>query len=136
MDKYLTFTIDYVDKWGNERTDNEVALTSAQALDKFYELNGYMDVCDVYQSTSPYYYILKDEEGDIFEYRFPCRRELFYNLSKTYCFSDCAPEFSIELIMCDGHEMVYRGWMPGMVFEYYSTDGEVEWSETHENWDH
>ena len=69
------------------------------------------------------------EKGDI--------GALCYKASQFYAWSDCDDTYRIEEIMCDGRELEYVGWQPGMLFEYRDVEsGEIVASAEHWEWDH
>ena len=60
-----------------------------------------------------------------------------YYAAKFYAFDDLDDTYRIEEIMCDGHELGYLGWQPGMLFEFKDyTTGEIVYSAEFPNWDH
>ena len=61
---------------------------------------------------------------------------LCYKASQYYAWSDCDDTYRIEEIMCDGVELYYRGWQPGMLFEFVSENGGVVYSAEFPQWDH
>lgn len=62
---------------------------------------------------------------------------LCYKASQFYAWDDCDDTYRIEEIMCDGHELGYLGWQPGMLFEFKDyTTGEIVYSAEFPNWDH
>ena len=61
---------------------------------------------------------------------------LCYKASQYYAWSDCDDTYRIEEIMCDGEELHYRGWQPGMLFEFVSENGGVVYSAEFPQWDH
>ena len=86
------------------------------------------------------YIKLRDNETGEFEYRYFEKGDvgaLCYKASQFYAWSDCDDTYRIEEIMCDGHELGYLGWQPGMLFEFKDyTTGEIVYSASFECWDH
>lgn len=57
--------------------------------------------------------------------------------SKIYAFDDIDDTYTIEHIVCDGQELEYVGWQPGMLFEFRNiATGEIVYSNEFPNWDH
>lgn len=61
---------------------------------------------------------------------------LCYKAAQFYAWSDCDDTYRIDEIMCDGHELGYLGWQPGMLFEFVSEKGGVVYSAVFPEWDH
>ena len=61
---------------------------------------------------------------------------LCYKASQFYAWADCDDTYRIEEIMCDGMELEYVGWQPGMLFEFESEDGGIVYSASFPEWDH
>ena len=60
-----------------------------------------------------------------------------YYASRFYAFDDLDDTHRIEKIVCDGHELHYLGWQPGMLFEFKDlTTGEIVYSAEFPQWDH
>ena len=60
-----------------------------------------------------------------------------YYAAKHYAFDDIDDTYRIEEIMCDGHELGYLGWRPGMLFEFKDfATGEIVYSADFPHWDH
>lgn len=69
------------------------------------------------------------EKGDV--------NSLCYAAAKFYAFDDCDDTYAIERIMCDGVELEYAGWQPGMVFEFYEVESsKIVYSNAFPQWDH
>ena len=69
------------------------------------------------------------EKGDI--------NSLCRTAAQYYAFSDCDDTYAIERIMCDGVELEYAGWQPGMVYEFFETEsGKIVYSNAFPQWDH
>jgi hypothetical protein len=89
----------------------------------------------------PHTYIaLKNNETGEIEKRFFEKGDvgaLCYKASQFYAWSDCDDTYKIVEIMCDGRELEYVGWQPGMLFEYRDVEsGEIVASAEHWEWDH
>ena len=104
--------------------------TIENALDvlkqSFYDENTYIKLIDRETGDVMMKYF---EKGDV--------GALCYKASQIYAWSDCDDTYRIEEIMCDGHELGYLGWQPGMLFEFkdYVT-GEIVYSAEFMCWDH
>ena len=62
---------------------------------------------------------------------------LCHTAAKFYAFDDLDDTYYIDSIWCDGKELEYMGWQPGMLFEFKDlVTGEIVYSVCHENWDH
>lgn len=59
-----------------------------------------------------------------------------YKASQFYAWADCDDTYRIDEIMCDGRELYYVGWQPGMLFEFVSEDGGIVYSAEFPQWDH
>lgn len=60
-----------------------------------------------------------------------------YYASRFYAFDDLDDTHRIEKIVCDGHELHYLGWQPGMLFEFKDLiTGEIVYSAEFPQWDH
>ena len=104
--------------------------TIENALDvlkqSFYDENTYIKLVDRETGEVVMKYF---EKGDV--------GALCYKASQFYAWSDCDDTYRIDEIMCDGHELGYLGWQPGMLFEFKDlVTGEIVYSVCHENWDH
>ena len=85
------------------------------------------------------YIKLRCRETGEFEYRYFEKGDmgaLCYKASQFYAWSDCDDTYEIVEIMCDGRELEYVGWQPGMLFEFESEDGGIVYSASFEEWDH
>ena len=92
----------------------------------FYDENTYIKLVDRETGEVVMKYF---EKGDV--------GALCYNASQFYAWSDCDDTYRLDEIMCDGHELGYLGWQPGMLFEFKDlVTGEIVYSVCHENWDH
>ena len=61
---------------------------------------------------------------------------LCYKASQIYAWDDCDDTYRIEEIMCDGEPLFYKGWQPGMLFEFYDLNGTIVYSAEFMQWDH
>lgn len=61
---------------------------------------------------------------------------LCYKASQLYAWADCDDTYRIDEIMCNGRELYYVGWQPGMLFEFVSEDGGIVYSAEFPQWDH
>lgn len=68
------------------------------------------------------------EKGDV--------STLCYKAAQFYAWSDCDDTYEIVEIMCDGEEIYYVGWQPGMLFEFVKKDGSLVYSAEFPEWDH
>ena len=59
----------------------------------------------------------------------------FRDISKMICFSDCEPRDVVE-IFWHGKKVFYRGWKPGMLYQYEDENGELVWEGCFPEWDH
>lgn len=85
------------------------------------------------------YIKLRDRETGEFEYRYFEKGDigaLCYKASQIYAWSDCDDTYEIVEIMCDGKELYYVGWQPGMLFEFVSEDSGVVYSAEFPQWNH
>lgn len=59
-----------------------------------------------------------------------------YNVAKTIAFEDCTDE-TVQQIFCEGIELKYSGWQPGMVYEFYNAaNREIVWCASFPSWEH
>ena len=91
----------------------------------FYDENTYIKLRDRDTGAIEMKYF---EKGDI--------GALCYKASQFYAWSDCDDTYEIVEIMCDGVELYYRGWQPGMLFEFVSENGGIVYSAEHWEWEH
>ena len=91
----------------------------------FYDENTYIKLVDRDTGAIEMKYF---EKGDV--------GALCYKAAQFYAWSDCDDTYRIEEIMCDGHELHYRGWQPGMLFEFVSENGGIVYSAEFPQWDH
>lgn len=69
------------------------------------------------------------EKGDV--------NSLCRTAAQFYAFSDCDDTYVVDRIMCNGVELEYAGWQPGMVYEFFETEsGKIVYSNAFPQWDH
>jgi hypothetical protein len=112
------------DPYANRQIDTiENALSVLKQ--SFYDENTYIE--------------LRNRETDEIEYRYFEKGDigaLCYKASQFYAWADCDDTYEIVEIMCDGRELEYVGWQPGMLFEFESEDGGIVYSAEFPQWDH
>ena len=94
---------------------------------------------DTYLDKNTYIKLVDRETGEVVMKYFEKGDvgALCYKASQFYAWSDCDDTYRIEEIMCDGHELGYLGWQPGMLFEFKDyTTGAIVYSASFECWDH
>lgn len=92
----------------------------------FYDENTYIKLVDRETGEVIMKYF---EKGDI--------GAICYYASRFYAFDDLDDTHKIEEIVCNGHELHYLGWQPGMLFEFKDlTTGEIVYSAEFPQWDH
>jgi hypothetical protein len=93
---------------------------------------------DTYLDKNTYIKLVDRETGEVVMKYFEKGDvgALCYKASQLYAWADCDDTYRIEEIMCDGVELYYRGWQPGMLFEFVSEDGGIVYSANHMQWDH
>lgn len=103
--------------------------TIENALDvlkqSFYDENTYIRLVDRETGEVVMKYF---EKGDV--------GALCYKASQFYAWSDCDDTYRVDEIKCDGVELHYRGWQPGMLFEFVSENGGIVYSAEFPQWDH
>lgn len=113
-DKYINYLV----------SDLEVLINALK--DTFLDKNTYIKLVDRETGEAAMKYF---EKGDV--------GALCYKAAQFYAWSDCDDTYRIEEIMCDGHELGYIGWQPGMLFEFKDyTTGEIVYSAEFPQWDH
>ena len=94
---------------------------------------------DAFKDENTYIKLLERDTGDIVMKHFE-KGDVYavcHYAAKHYAFDDIDDTYTIEKIVCDGHELHYLGWQPGMLFEFKDlVTGEIVYSVCHENWDH
>jgi hypothetical protein len=93
--------------------------------DSFLDKNTYIKLVDRETGDIVMKYF---EKGDV--------GALCYKASQYYAWADCDDTYRIDEIMCDGVELYYRGWQPGMLFEFVSENGGIVYSAEFPQWDH
>ena len=129
IDNELSSLADYLfpdnDKYVNHSFERIEMLMRA-LKDSFLDKNTYIKLVDRETGEVVMKYF---EKGDV--------GALCYKASQFYAWDDCDDTYRIEEIMCDGHELGYLGWQPGMLFEFKDyTTGEIVYSAEHMQWDH
>ena len=129
IDNELSSLADYLfpdnDKYVNHSFERIEMLMRA-LKDSFLDKNTYIKLVDRETGEVVMKYF---EKGDV--------GALCYKASQFYAWDDCDDTYRIEEIMCDGHELGYLGWQPGMLFEFKDyTTGEIVYSAEFPNWDH
>jgi len=61
--------------------------------------------------------------------------KFFREVSYKICFSDCEPRDVVEIVW-HGKKVFYRGWKPGMLYQYEDENGELVWEGCFPEWDH
>lgn len=56
-------------------------------------------------------------------------------ISELIAFDDCMP-VEIGTIVYNGKIVNYKGWQPGMVYEFGNSKNEIVWSREFPEWDH
>ena len=94
---------------------------------------------DSYHDKNTYIKLVEQETGDVLMKYFDKGDvgAVCYYAAKFYAFDDLDDTYRIEEIMCDGHELGYLGWQPGMLFEFKDyTTGAIVYSAEFPQWDH
>lgn len=93
---------------------------------------------DTYLDKNTYIKLVDRETGEVVMKYFEKGDvgALCYKASQFYAWSDCDDTYRIDEIMCDGVEFYYRGWQPGMLFEFVSENGGIVYSASFPEWDH
>ena len=68
------------------------------------------------------------EEGDL--------GGLCYKAAQYYAWRDCDDTYDLDEIMYGGEAIYYKGWQPGMLFEFYDCNGTIVYSNAFPQWDH
>ena len=97
-----------------------------QLMQSFYDEHTYIKLRDNEDGEISYRYF---EKGDVCAL---CRMA-----AQHYAWDDCDDTYSIVEIMCDGVELEYTGWQPGMVYEFREVEsGKIVYSNAFPQWDH
>ena len=93
---------------------------------------------DTYHDKNTYIKLVERETGAVLMKYFDKGDvgALCYKASQYYAWSDCDDTYRIEEIMCDGEPLFYKGWQPGMLFEFYDLNGTIVYSAEFPQWDH
>jgi hypothetical protein len=91
----------------------------------FYDENTYIRLVDRETGEVVMKYF---EKGDV--------GALCHKAAQYYAWRDCDDTYRIDEIKCDGREIYYAGWQPGMLFEFVSEDGGLVYSAEFPEWDH
>ena len=121
--------VDYLYGDGDDYVNRQIDCIE-NALDvleqSFYDENTYIKLRERETGEIEYRYF---EKGDV--------GALCYKASQFYAWDDCDDTYEIVEIMCDGRELYYVGWQPGMLFEYRDVEsGEIVSSAEHWEWEH
>ena len=128
IDNELSSLADYLfpdnDKYVN-RSFERIEMLMRALKDSFLDKNTYIKLVDRETGEVVMKYF---EKGDV--------GALCYKASQFYAWSDCDDTYRIDEIMCDGRELEYIGWQPGMLFEFVDDDGTIVYSAKFMCWDH
>jgi hypothetical protein len=105
----------------------------------FYRLNTILkDLKETYLDKNTYIKLVDRETGEVVMKYFEKGDvgALCYKASQIYAWHDCDDTYDIEEIMCDGEPLFYKGWQPGMLFEFYDLNGTIVYSAEFMQWDH
>ena len=94
---------------------------------------------DAYKDENTYIKLVERETGDVVMKYFEAGEvgAICHYAAKFYAFDDLDDTYTIEKIVCGGHELHYLGWQPGMLFEFKDlVTGDIVYSVHHDNWDH
>lgn len=89
------------------------------------------------KTVSNTFYIYRNADGEIYtvsydEFQF---NRFFRELSYKIAFDDCSGD-TVIAIYVEGKRIEYKGWQPGMLYEYVDTNGKTVWSASFPEWDH
>ena len=104
---------------------NRIEMLIKTLKESFLDKNTYIKLVDRETGEVVMKYF---EKGDV--------GALCYKAAQYYAWADCDDTYRIEEIMCDGRELEYVGWQPGMLFEFESEDGGIVYSANHMQWEH
>lgn len=83
------------------------------------------------------YIIFKDHnDGELSVTVYDDASYMFSDASRQICFSDCDDILTIEQIVCNGKEVHYGGWKPGMHYTFYDNDNNLVYENWFPQWDH
>lgn len=114
------------------------AMALEQATDKMSELIERIcakQLC--LDNFTPSWYIYADYEGNLYSKHFgEVDTDYFFtNVSRKIAFADC-DDTNVIKIYFHGKEVFYRGWKPGMKYEYHDLYGNTVWVGYFPEWDH
>ena len=128
LDNEASSLADYLFPDGDEYVNNSlnrIEMLIKTLKESFLDKNTYIKLVDRETGDIVMKYF---EKGDV--------GALCYKASQYYAWADCDDTYRIDEIMCDGVELYYRGWQPGMLFEFVSENGGVVYSANHMQWEH
>ena len=82
--------------------------------------------------------VLRDTyDGEVRCVTYEYEREMFREVSKSICFSDCDDSTDIVMIVADGREVSYAGWQPCMHYVFVDKETkEIVYENWFPNWEH
>lgn len=128
LDNEASSLADYLFPDGDEyviHSFHRIEMLIKTLKDSFLDKNTYIKLVDRETGDVVMKYF---EKGDV--------GALCYKASQFYAWADCDDTYRIDEIMCDGRELYYMGWQPGMLFEFVSEDGGIVYSAEFPQWDH
>lgn len=128
LDNEASSLADYLFPDGDEHvihSFHRIEMLIKALKDSFLDKNTYIKLVDRETGNVVMKYF---EKGDV--------GALCYKASQFYAWADCDDTYRIDEIMCDGKELYYVGWQPGMLFEFVSEDGGIVYSAEHWEWEH
>ena len=92
------------------------------------------------KTISNTFYTYRHADGEIFAVNHVGLDEnqlstFFRDLSYRIAFDDCSGETVLDIYV-EGEKIEYKGWQPGMLYEYVDTKGKTVWSASFPHWDH
>lgn len=112
------------DKYTN-RLVSDIEMLLRELKNTYLDKNTYIKLVDRETGEVVMKYF---EKGDV--------GALCYKASQFYAWDDCDDTYRIDEIMCDGEPLFYKGWQPGMLFEFYDLNGTIVYSAEFMCWDH
>jgi hypothetical protein len=128
LDNEASSLADYLYPDGDKHVNcslNRIEMLIKALKDSFLDKNTYIKLVDRETGDVVMKYF---EKGDI--------GALCYKASQYYAWADCDDTYRIDEIMCDGEAIFYKGWQPGMLFEFYDLNGTIVYSAEFMQWDH
>lgn len=128
LDNEVSSLADYLFPEGDKHINcsfDRIEMLIKALKDSFLDKNTYIQLRDRETGEVVMKYF---EKGDI--------GALCYKASQFYAWADCDDTYEIVEIMCDGVELYYAGWKPGMLFEFVSEKGGIVYSAEFPEWDH